>query len=119
MIISKFLGHMRSTKVNFSATVKTLGLKAKIFGNLRPYYVKVLAGTAYAPRVLLLCGLNPGRVEGRVQGLEQNPPPPLPPMLCQTPVTCFPIPFALLFNGYSFLYGGRGGKGGNRELEPR
>ena len=47
MSISKFPGHMRSTKLNFSATVFiTLDLKAKIFGNL-----KVLAGTAHAPHV--------------------------------------------------------------------
>ena len=32
MFISKFPGHMRSAKLNFSATV--LGLKAKIYGNL-------------------------------------------------------------------------------------
>ena len=30
-------GHMRSTKLSFSATVLTLDLKAKIFGNLRLY----------------------------------------------------------------------------------
>ena len=46
MSISKVLGHMRSTKLNFSATVLTLGLKAKIFGNLRLYKAKVLAGHA-------------------------------------------------------------------------
>ena len=32
---SKFPGHMRGTKFNFSATVLTLGFKAKISGNLR------------------------------------------------------------------------------------
>ena len=35
MSISKFPGHVRSIKLNFSATVLTLGLKAKIFENLR------------------------------------------------------------------------------------
>ena len=49
MFITKFPGHMRSLKLNFSATVLTLGLKAKIFENLRLW--KVLAGTALAPHV--------------------------------------------------------------------
>ena len=35
MSITKFPGHMRSLKLNFSATVLTLGLKARIFENLR------------------------------------------------------------------------------------
>ena len=35
MSISKFPDHMRSIKLNFSATVLTLVLKAKIFENLR------------------------------------------------------------------------------------
>ena len=35
MSISKFTGHMRSIKLNFSGTVLPLGLKAKIFENLR------------------------------------------------------------------------------------
>ena len=35
MSITKCPGHMRSLKFNFSATVLTLGLKAKIFENLR------------------------------------------------------------------------------------
>ena len=35
MSITKCPGHMRSLKLNFSATVLTLGLKAKIFENLR------------------------------------------------------------------------------------
>ena len=35
MAITIFPGHMRSLKLNFSATVLTLGLKAKIFENLR------------------------------------------------------------------------------------
>ena len=51
MSISKSPGHMRSTKLNFSATVLTLGLKAKIFGNLRLYLAKVLAETPHAPHV--------------------------------------------------------------------
>ena len=37
MSITKCPGHMRSLKLNFSATVLTLGLKAKIFENLRLY----------------------------------------------------------------------------------
>ena len=35
MSITKCPGHMRSLKLNFSATVLTLGLKAKILENLR------------------------------------------------------------------------------------
>ena len=35
MSITKCPGHMRSLKLNYSATVFTLGLKAKIFENLR------------------------------------------------------------------------------------
>ena len=35
MSITKCPGHMRSLKLNFSATVLTLGLKAKICENLR------------------------------------------------------------------------------------
>ena len=35
MSITKCPGHMRSLKLNFSATVLTLGLKVKIFKNLR------------------------------------------------------------------------------------
>ena len=35
MSITKCPGHMRSLKLNFSATVLTLGLKVKIFENLR------------------------------------------------------------------------------------
>ena len=35
MSITKCPGHMRSLKLNFSATVLTLGLKAKSFENLR------------------------------------------------------------------------------------
>ena len=69
MSISKFPGHMRSTKLNFSATVLTLSWKTKGFRNLRlnSYkalwnnacamrtddndLAKVLAGTAHAPHV--------------------------------------------------------------------
>ena len=40
MSITKCPGHMRSLKLNFSATVLTLGLKAKIFENLRLCQVK-------------------------------------------------------------------------------
>ena len=42
MSITKCPGHMRSLKLNFSATVLTLGLKARIFENLRPCKAKVL-----------------------------------------------------------------------------
>ena len=42
MSITKFPGHMRSLKLNFSATVLTLGLKVKIFDNLRLCQAKVL-----------------------------------------------------------------------------
>ena len=51
MSITKCPGHMRSLKPNFSATVLTLGLKAKIFETLRLCKAKVLAGTAHAPHV--------------------------------------------------------------------
>ena len=51
MFISKFPGHMRSTKLNFSATVSTLGLKAKIFGNLRLLSESFGANCAPAPRL--------------------------------------------------------------------
>ena len=42
MSITKCPGHMRSLKLNFSVTVLTLGLKAKIFENLRLCEAKVL-----------------------------------------------------------------------------
>ena len=48
MSITKCPGHMRSLKLNFSSTVLTLGLKEKIFDNLRLCYAKVLGGTAHA-----------------------------------------------------------------------
>ena len=48
MSITKCPGHMRSLKLNFSATVLTLGLKAKIFENLRLCEAKVLGGTGHA-----------------------------------------------------------------------
>ena len=51
MSISEFPGHMRSTKLNFLATVLTLGLKAKIFEKVRLCQAEVLAGTAHAPHV--------------------------------------------------------------------
>ena len=51
MPTSKSSGHMRSTKLDFSETVLTLGLKAKMFGNSRLYEAKVLAGTVHAPHV--------------------------------------------------------------------
>ena len=44
--VNKFSGHMQSTKLNFLATVLTLGLIAKIFGNLR-----LLSGSARASRL--------------------------------------------------------------------
>ena len=51
MSIGKFSGHMRSTKLNLSATILTLGLKAKIFKNLRLCKAILLGGTAHAARV--------------------------------------------------------------------
>ena len=48
MSITKCPGHMRSLKLNFSATVLTLGLKAKIFENLRLYFGE---NCARAPRL--------------------------------------------------------------------
>ena len=52
MSITKCPGHMRSLKLNFSATVLTLGLKVKIFENLRLGEAKVLGGNcARAPRL--------------------------------------------------------------------
>ena len=48
MSITKCPGHMRSLKLNFSSTVLTLGLKAKIFENLRLCEAKVLGGTGHA-----------------------------------------------------------------------
>ena len=42
MSITKCPGHMRSLKLNLSATVLTFGLKAKIFDNLRICQAKVL-----------------------------------------------------------------------------
>ena len=44
MSITKCPGHMRSLKLNFSATVLTLGLKAKIFENLRLCQAKFWGG---------------------------------------------------------------------------
>ena len=51
MSITKCPGRMQSLKLNFSATILTLGLKAKIFENLRLCLAKVLGGTAHAPPV--------------------------------------------------------------------
>ena len=54
MSISKFPGHTQSTKLNFSATVLTLGLKVKTFRNLRLYNVlsESFGGNcAHAPRL--------------------------------------------------------------------
>ena len=42
MFISKFSSHRRSIKLNFSATVLTLGLKTKIFENLRLCWAQFL-----------------------------------------------------------------------------
>ena len=51
MSITKCPGHMRSLKLNFSATVLTLGLKAKIFENLRLCKRKLWGNCARAPRL--------------------------------------------------------------------
>ena len=51
MFISKFPGHMRSTKLNVSANVLTLGLKATMFENSRLRLAKVLAGNAHASHI--------------------------------------------------------------------
>ena len=48
---------MQSIKLTFSATVLTLGLKAKIFENLRLSHAKVLAGS----RHVCVCGGGVGR----------------------------------------------------------
>ena len=54
MSISKFPGHMRSTKLNFSATVLTLDLKAKIFE--KTTLSESFAGNcARAPRLTAVC----------------------------------------------------------------
>ena len=51
MSITKCPGHMRSLKLNVSATVLTLGLKAKIFENLRLCQAKFGKNCARAPRL--------------------------------------------------------------------
>ena len=51
MSITKCPGHMRSLKLNFSATVLTLGLKAKIFENLRLLSEGFGENWARAPRL--------------------------------------------------------------------
>ena len=51
MSITKLPGHMRNTKLAFSANVSTLGLQAKIFENLSFRYAKVFAGTPHAPHL--------------------------------------------------------------------
>ena len=51
MSITKCPGHMRSLKLNFSATVLTLGLKAKIFENLDFVKRNFLGRTAHARHV--------------------------------------------------------------------
>ena len=66
MSISDFPNHMRRTKLNFPATLLTLGLKAK-----------VLEGTAQVSHVRPLCGLGkingyllPGRLHFYLSGKE-------------------------------------------------
>ena len=64
MSITKCPGHMRSLKLNFSATVLTLGLKAKIFENFRKF--KTLLSESFggncarAPRLTAVC-VGPGQ----------------------------------------------------------
>ena len=57
MSITKFPGHIRNIKLNFSANVLTLGLKAKM--------CKSFGGTAHAPHVLtaVMCVIpNPNQL---------------------------------------------------------
>ena len=61
MSITKCPDHMRSLKLNFSATVLTLGLKAKIFENLR---------FCQARHVWPLCGMSVGSITSRCSGEE-------------------------------------------------
>ena len=52
MSISRFPGHMRSIKLNFSATVLILGLKAKLFEKLNTLLSESFGGNcARAPRL--------------------------------------------------------------------
>ena len=51
MSISKFPGHLRSMKLNSTATVLILGLKAKILENLRLLSESFGGNYAHAPRL--------------------------------------------------------------------
>ena len=51
MSITKFPGHMRSLKLNVSATVLTLGLKAKTFEKFKTLLSESFVGTAHALHV--------------------------------------------------------------------
>ena len=58
MSISKFPGHMQSTKLNFSATVLTLGLKANDFRKFKTLFSESFGGScACAPRLIAVCSL--------------------------------------------------------------
>ena len=63
MSITKCPGHMRSLKLNFSAAVLTLGLKAKIFENLRLCQAKFWG--ELRARATLLCGMSVGSITSR------------------------------------------------------
>ena len=54
---------MRSTKLNFSATVITLHLKRKIFGNVTLYEANFFGGNrARAPRLTAVCSSNAAKI---------------------------------------------------------
>ena len=55
MAISKFPDRMRSVKLNFSATVLILDLKATIFENLRLLSICFGGNCARAPRLTAAC----------------------------------------------------------------
>ena len=57
MSISKFTGHTRSTKVDFSATVLTFDLKAKTFGKLKTLLSERFGGNCVCvPHLTAVCG---------------------------------------------------------------
>ena len=58
MSISKFPGHMQSTKLILSATVLTLGQKAKIFGNFRLYYRRLHLPTNARAKNMFSCDVK-------------------------------------------------------------
>ena len=72
MSITKCPGHMRSLKLNFSATVLTLGLKAKIVDNFKTSLSESFGGNcARAPRLTAVWPTQ--RSNGaRVRSFPQN-----------------------------------------------